>query len=129
MLLTVDRMISCRVRKSKIHYSVYKSYRFLSRGIVIQSTASHLMSLRFVLILYCHQRLGLPSGLLSSTIEMVFGEWYKLRNSSLCNFLQSLVTSSVFVPDIFLSALFSDILNLCSCLNVRETKFHATFRI
>jgi hypothetical protein len=48
----------------------------------------------------------------------LFGEEYKLRNSSLCMFLQSPIISSLFGPDILLNTLFSD--SLCCSVNVRE---------
>jgi hypothetical protein len=47
-------------------------------------------------------------------------EEYKLCSSSLCNFLQRPVTSSLLGPNILLSNLFSNILNLCSSLYVRD---------
>lgn len=48
---------------------------------------------------------------------------YKSLNFSLCNFLQPYGTSSLLGPDIFLSTLFSNTLNLRSCLIVRDL-FH-----
>ena len=44
---------------------------------------------------------------------------------SLCNFLQSLVTPSLFGPNIFLSLLFSNILQLHSYFNVSDWILHA----
>jgi hypothetical protein len=42
----------------------------------------------------------------------IFGDVYKLWRSSLWSFLHSLVTSSLLGPNILLSTLFSDTLNL-----------------
>jgi hypothetical protein len=41
-------------------------------------------------------------------IVIIFGEEYNLRSYSLCSFLQPRVTSSLFGPNILLSALFSN---------------------
>jgi hypothetical protein len=99
-----------------------------------------------------HLRLGLPSGLLPSglptkmlyaplTFPMratcpanliflalitltILGEEYKQCSSSLCSFLQPPVTSSLLGPNILLSTLFSNTLNLCSFLNLRDKVSH-----
>jgi hypothetical protein len=47
-------------------------------------------------------------------ILLMFGEQYKLVNSSLCSFLQFYVISSLLGPDILLSTLFTNILSLTS---------------
>jgi hypothetical protein len=47
-------------------------------------------------------------------------EAHKLCSSSLCSLLQPPATSSLLGPNIPLSTLFSDILSLCSSLNVRD---------
>jgi hypothetical protein len=52
-----------------------------------------------------------------------FGEEYEFWKS-LCIFLQPHVTSSLFGPNVLLSTLFSNTLNLCSSLNVREEFSH-----
>jgi hypothetical protein len=43
----------------------------------------------------------------------------QVRSSSLCSFLQPPINSSLFGPNILLSAVFSNTLSLCSSLNVR----------
>jgi hypothetical protein len=103
-------------------------------------------------MLSSHLRLDLPSGLLHSGLPTkmlyapltypmsatcpanltllnlitltILGEEYKLCSSSLCNFLQPPVTSSLLGPNILLSTLFSNTLNLCSFLNARDQVSH-----
>jgi len=54
----------------------------------------------------------------------VFCEVYRSLSSSLCSFLHSLFTSSLLGPNILLSTLFSNILSLCSSLNVSNQISH-----
>jgi hypothetical protein len=60
-------------------------------------------------------------------ILIILREEYKLRSSSLCCFLKTLVISSLFGPNIHLSTLFSNTLSLCSSLNITDQVSH-TFR-
>ncbi|KAJ4448798.1 hypothetical protein ANN_00189 [Periplaneta americana] len=53
------------------------------------------------------------------TDNTIIDEEYNACSSALCNFLHSPVTSSCLAPNIFLSTLFSNTLNLCSSLRVR----------
>jgi len=55
---------------------------------------------------------------------VVFGEAYKLRSSSLCSLIHSPTTSSLLGPNILLSNLFSNTLNLCFLLSVRDQVSH-----
>jgi len=49
---------------------------------------------------------------------------YRLLSPSEYSFLYSLVTSSLFCPNIFLNTLFPDILSLCSSLSVSNQFSH-----
>jgi hypothetical protein len=57
-------------------------------------------------------------------ILIMFGEEYKLRSSSLSNFLQLSISSFIFDPDIFLNTLSSDTFSLRSSLNIRGQVSH-----
>jgi hypothetical protein len=63
----------------------------------------------------------IPLALITLT---TLGEEYKPCSYSLCSFLQPPVTSSLFGPNIFLSTLFSNTVNLCSSLKVRDKVSH-----
>jgi hypothetical protein len=54
----------------------------------------------------------------------ILGEEYKPCSSSVCSFLQPPVTSSLLGSNILLSTLFSNTLNLCSSLNVKDQVSH-----
>jgi hypothetical protein len=66
-----------------------------------------------------------PSHILDLIIILIFAEEHKLWNPSSCSFLQPSVTSSLFGPNILLSSLFSNTLNLCYSLNVRDHISHS----
>jgi len=111
------------------------------------STASHPVYRRSILIFSSHLRLDLPSHLfqlgspnkifytflishaynipallvlLDFITLTIFSEVYKLQISSLCSLLQPLATSFLVGPNILLSTLFSNALNLFSSLIVRD---------
>jgi hypothetical protein len=103
----------------------------------IHFTSPYPISLRFILILSSHLRLGLstelyPSGFSTKILHplrpmraicpvhlilfgfiflIILGEEYILWMSLLCKFLQPPVTSSLFGPNILLSTLFSNTLS------------------
>ena len=63
---------------------------------------------------------ALPISVFSIKTQIMLGEQYNAFSSTLCNFLHFPVISSFLAPNIFLSTLFSNTLNLCSSLNVRD---------
>jgi hypothetical protein len=120
----------------------------LSWASPIQFSHPHPTSWRSIVMLSSHLRLGLPSGLfpsgfptktlytplpspihatchthlilLDSITRTILGKEYRPFSSSLCNFLHSLVTSSLLGPNILLGTLFSNTLSLRSSLNVSD---------
>ena len=112
--------------KPKVHYRVYNSPPTVP--ILRQTTlfhAPHSTLRRFILIISCHVRLGLTSGLFPSGFptktlytpiispmrttcpaylilldlinRTIFGEEYRSLSSSLCSFLRSPFTSSLYI--------------------------------
>jgi len=61
-----------------------------------------------------------PSLFLDFITRKIFGERYRSSISSLCNFLYSLVTSSLLGPNILLNTQFSNTLSQYSSLNVSD---------
>jgi hypothetical protein len=123
-----------------------------------QSIPQNPVSLRYILIFSTNLPLDLPSGLFTSgyptnllyasffslvnaaspvnlnlldfIILIILGTVYKLRNSSLCSFLHSPVTSSLLGPNIILSTLFSNTIIPCFLHSVRDqvSRPHTTKR-
>ena len=62
--------------------------------------------------------------LLDVITRVLFGEEYRSFSSSLCNFLLSLVTSSLLGPNILLNTLFSNTLSLRCSLNMSDQVSH-----
>ena len=124
----------------------------LSWASPIQSIYPHPTSLRSILILSTHLRLGIPSGLFPSGFptktlcsplslatratcpahlilldfitRTILGEQYKSFSSSLCNLLHSPVTSSLLGPNILLNTMFSNTLSFLSSRNVNDQVSH-----
>jgi hypothetical protein len=55
---------------------------------------------------------------------VTFGDKYRIWNTSLCNFLYSPVTSSLFGPNILLRTMFSNNFSLCTSINLRDQVSH-----
>ena len=121
----------------------------------IQSMPHHHNSWRSFLILSSRLCLGLPGGLFPSDLptktlnasllspisvtcpichifldlitQTIWGDEYRSLSSSLCNFPQYTVTSSLLGPNILLNTLFSNTLSLCSSLTVRHPAYPHLF--
>ena len=120
---------------------------FLSQLDPVHAPTSHFLKIHLsILMLSSHLSLDLPSGvfpsgfptktlytplpspiratcpthhiLLDFITRTILGEDYRSLSSPLCSFLPSLVTSSLLGPNILLSTLFSDTLNLWISLSV-----------
>jgi hypothetical protein len=130
----------------KVRYGVQKIPPLVPILRHIGSIQPYPISLRSILLLFTHLRLRLPSGLFPSGFPtkipyaflfapcvlhaLLLPSWpadsnytfeeYKLWSSSLCSFLQPPLTSYLFGPNILLSTLFSNTLNLCSSFNVSD---------
>ena len=137
----VSQEITRISRNSKVHCRTYKCPRTVYiLGQHNKYIFPHPTPWRSILILSIHLSLGLhsglfPSGFPSKTIynplfspiratypahimlldfiaSIILGEQYKSFSSSLCNLLQSLVTSSLLGPNILLNTMFSNTLSL-----------------
>jgi hypothetical protein len=144
--ITYKKLISWR-QNPKVHHRIYVNPPLASfRSQLHPLYTSQTISVRSILIPSSHLRRGLPSAILPSGFSIktlysflsshmratcpahlillhlicliIFGDDYKLWNFSLCNYLHSPVTSSLFCQNILLRTLFSNTLSLCSSLNV-----------
>jgi hypothetical protein len=130
----------------KVHYRVYNSLPLVSILSQINPVHTTSSSLSKIILISSRLRLGLPSviflrfphqnslcipllpmcatcpahAIFIDLILITLSEEYKLWSSSLFNFLQPHIISSLFSPNIILSTLFTNTLSLYSPLIVRD---------
>jgi hypothetical protein len=135
----------------KVYYRIHKCARHLSLSWArsIQSVSPNSTFWRFILILFFHLRLGLPSDsfpqvsapkprvqllratypahfiLLDLIIRIIFGEEYRSLSSPLCSLLHSSVTLCILGQNILFSTLFSNTLSLRSSLSGSDRVSHS----
>jgi hypothetical protein len=119
---------------------VYPATCICPGGRLIHSTPSHLISLRSILMLFFHQRLGLPNSLFPSSVitKTSYAFFFfpvcvtfrcrldlitLLRNDVGVQVMQLYAFFSSFSPVTFHSTLLSNTLNLCSSL-ARDQVWH-----
>ena len=95
---------------------------------------SHFLKIHFNIILSTityaplmspiHATCPVHGNLLDLITRIIFGEERKSSSSCFCSFIHNPVTSFLLGPNIFLSTLFSNTLNLCFSLNVTDQVSH-----
>ena len=110
----------------KIHYYIIlpSTPVFLPSGSLPQLSPPKPKTLYAPLLSPVHAKFHFCLILLDLTTQIIFGEEYRPKSSSLCSLLHSSVTSSLLGPNILLSALFSTTLCLCSSVNVSDQVPH-----
>ena len=107
----------------KIHFNIYGLSTPRSSKCSLSFSPPHKNPLCISLVSHmCH--MPRPSHSFDFITRTIFGEQCRSQSSSLCSLLHSPVSSSLLSPNIPLNILFSNILSLCSSLNVSDQVSH-----
>jgi hypothetical protein len=102
----------------------FRSISILSPSTLIYSKLSPKQNLNVPFLFPVHATSPDHLTLLDFITWIIFANEYSLWSSSICSLFHSFVTSSLLLRNVYLSTLFSNILSLSPCLNIRDQASH-----